>query len=60
MLSTAKRSTRIITLICLVLIASLVECFLILPAHMNHALSASKKQRWYDMPNRVFNRDRRG
>ncbi|WP_281927228.1 efflux RND transporter permease subunit [Roseibium album] len=42
--------------VAVVLIASLVECFLILPAHMNHALSASKKQRWYDMPNRVFNR----
>ncbi|CTQ60027.1 efflux RND transporter permease subunit [Roseibium album] len=42
--------------VAVVLIASLVECFLILPAHMNHALSASKKQRWYDLPNRVFNR----
>ncbi|MET1411912.1 efflux RND transporter permease subunit [Roseibium sp. HPY-6] len=42
--------------VAVVLIASLVESFLILPAHMNHALSASKKPRWYDMPNRVFNR----
>lgn len=42
--------------VAVVLIASLVESFLILPAHMNHALSASKKQRWYDYPNRVFNR----
>jgi multidrug efflux pump subunit AcrB len=42
--------------VAVVLIASLVESFLILPAHMNHALSASKKQRWYDFPNRLFNR----
>jgi multidrug efflux pump subunit AcrB len=42
--------------VAVVLIASLVESFLILPAHMNHALSASKKQRWYDFPNRIFNR----
>ncbi|MHA7777065.1 efflux RND transporter permease subunit [Roseibium sp. M-1] len=39
-----------------VLIASLVESFLILPAHMNHALKASRKPHWYDWPNRVFNR----
>ncbi len=42
--------------VAVVLIASLIESFLILPAHMNHALSASKKPRWYDMPNRFFNR----
>lgn len=40
----------------IVLIASLIESFLILPAHMRHALSASRKQRWYDLPNRAFNR----
>ncbi|WP_420414172.1 efflux RND transporter permease subunit [Roseibium sp.] len=39
-----------------VLIASLVESFLILPAHMRHSLAASKKQHWYDWPNRMFNR----
>ncbi|AQQ05514.1 acriflavine resistance protein B [Roseibium algicola] len=39
-----------------VLIASLVESFLILPAHMNHALKASKKKHWFDLPNRLFNR----
>lgn len=39
-----------------VLIASLVESFLILPAHMRHSLAASKKQHWYDLPNRLFNR----
>ncbi|MTH98137.1 efflux RND transporter permease subunit [Roseibium sp. RKSG952] len=39
-----------------VLIASLIESFLILPAHMRHALEANRKPRWYDAPNRVFNR----
>ncbi|WP_428647728.1 efflux RND transporter permease subunit [Roseibium sp.] len=42
--------------VCVVLIASLVESFLILPAHMYHALAASKKNHWYDWPNRFFNR----
>ncbi len=39
-----------------VLIASLVECFLILPRHMAHALAHSAKTHWYDMPSRVVNR----
>jgi multidrug efflux pump subunit AcrB len=39
-----------------VLIASLVECFLILPNHMAHALAHSAKTHWYDMPSRVVNR----
>ena len=39
-----------------VLLASLVECFLILPNHMAHAIGASHKQHWYDMPSRVVNR----
>ena len=38
-----------------VLIASLVECFLILPNHMAHALAHSAKTHWYDMPSRVVN-----
>ena len=38
------------------LIASLVECFLILPAHMRHALSAQNRKPWYDAPSRAFNR----
>ena len=38
-----------------VLIASLVECFLILPNHMSHALLAIDKKRWYDMPSRIMN-----
>jgi multidrug efflux pump subunit AcrB len=39
-----------------VLIASLVECFLILPNHMAHAIAHSAKEHWYDWPNRVVNR----
>ncbi|SLN51261.1 efflux RND transporter permease subunit [Ruegeria meonggei] len=39
-----------------VLIASLIECFLILPNHMAHAIAHSAKEHWYDMPNRVVNR----
>jgi len=39
-----------------VLIASLVECFLILPNHMAHALAHSAKTHWYDLPSRVVNR----
>lgn len=38
-----------------VLLASLAECFLILPNHMSHALVAINKRRWYDMPSRVVN-----
>jgi multidrug efflux pump subunit AcrB len=39
-----------------VLAASLVECFLILPNHMAHALAAGAKEHWYDVPSRVVNR----
>ncbi len=45
-----------------VLIASLVECFLILPHHMAGALAAQARQktaswtRWLDLPSRVVNR----
>jgi multidrug efflux pump subunit AcrB len=39
-----------------VLAASLVECFLILPNHMAHALAHSAKTHWYDLPSRVVNR----
>ena len=38
-----------------VLLASLVECFLILPNHMAHALTHSAKEHWYDWPNRKVN-----
>jgi multidrug efflux pump subunit AcrB len=39
-----------------VLAASLIECFLILPNHMAHALAHSAKVHWYDIPSRVVNR----
>lgn len=39
-----------------VLIASLVECFLILPRHMSHALIHTAKEHWYDWPSRQVNR----
>ncbi len=39
-----------------VLAASLVECFLILPNHMAHAMTSADKERWYDMPSRIVNR----
>ncbi|SHF51921.1 Multidrug efflux pump subunit AcrB [Litoreibacter ascidiaceicola] len=39
-----------------VLLASLVECFLILPNHMSHALAAQAKERWYDWPSRTVTR----
>ncbi len=39
-----------------VLAASLVECFLILPNHMSHAIAHSAKEHWYDIPSRLVNR----
>jgi len=39
-----------------VLAASLIECFLILPNHMSHALAHSDRDHWYDLPSRVVNR----
>ena len=39
-----------------VLLASLVECFLILPNHMAHALKHTAKEHWYDWPSRTVNR----
>lgn len=38
-----------------VLIASLIECFLILPNHMAHALASNAKEKWYDWPSRTVN-----
>lgn len=38
-----------------VLIASLLECFLILPHHMSHALAARGKH-WYDWPSAQFDK----
>jgi multidrug efflux pump subunit AcrB len=39
-----------------VLIASLVECFLILPHHMKHALTHTAREHWYDWPSRQANK----
>ncbi|RYH10575.1 efflux RND transporter permease subunit [Tropicimonas sp. IMCC6043] len=39
-----------------VLVASLIESFLILPNHMRHALAAGTRRRWYDWPSYQFNR----
>ncbi|MEL6644512.1 MAG: efflux RND transporter permease subunit [Pseudomonadota bacterium] len=39
-----------------VLAASLIECFLILPNHMAHALAHSAKEHWYDWPSRQVNK----
>ncbi len=38
-----------------VLIASLVECFLILPNHMSHSVTIGGKTAWYDLPSRIVN-----
>jgi len=38
-----------------VLLASLMECFIILPNHMSHSVG-QKADKWYDIPSRVFNR----
>ena len=38
-----------------VLFASLVECFLILPNHMSHALKSVNDRKWYDTPSYIFN-----
>ena len=39
-----------------VLTASLLECFLILPNHLSHAIAHANKDHWYDMPSRIVNR----
>lgn len=39
-----------------VLLASLMECFLILPNHLAHALTHSKDSHWYDWPSRQVNK----
>jgi multidrug efflux pump subunit AcrB len=40
----------------IVLLASLIECFLILPNHLVHALSHIGEDKWYDWPSRQVNR----
>lgn len=39
-----------------VLIASLIECFLILPNHMAHSIGSAEHNHWYDWPSRQVNR----
>jgi len=39
-----------------VLAASLIECFLILPHHMSKALVVSAKRKWYDVPSHFVNK----
>jgi len=38
-----------------VLIASLAECFLVLPNHMAHSITTSSRIRWYDWPSHIMN-----
>ncbi len=38
-----------------VLIASLAECFLVLPNHMAHSITNSNSIRWYDWPSHIMN-----
>lgn len=42
--------------VCIVLLVSLVECFLILPNHLAHAMEESGRDKWYDWPSRQVNR----
>ena len=39
-----------------VVIASLLECFFVLPAHMRHALTMGARETWIDAPSRFVNR----
>ena len=39
----------------LVLVASLIECFIVLPNHMGHALTTAGQGKWYDRPSHIFN-----
>ncbi|WP_339947266.1 efflux RND transporter permease subunit [uncultured Albimonas sp.] len=42
--------------VCVVLAASLAECFLVLPHHMRHAIAGGRRRRWYDRPSEWVNR----
>ncbi|MGL4236459.1 efflux RND transporter permease subunit, partial [Tabrizicola sp.] len=42
--------------VCIILAVSLVECFLILPNHLAHAVKDIGRNRWYDWPSRQTNR----
>ncbi|PUB15447.1 efflux RND transporter permease subunit [Yoonia sediminilitoris] len=39
-----------------VLAASLIECFLILPNHLSHAIAHTAKDHWYDLPSKFVNK----
>ncbi len=39
-----------------VLAASIVECFLILPHHLSHSIGTKGGHKWYDVPSRIVNR----
>ena len=39
-----------------VMLVSLIECFLILPNHLAHAMAKSVQERWYDWPSKQVNR----
>ena len=39
-----------------VLAASLLECFVILPHHLSKSIGHSEKDHWYDLPSRIVNR----
>lgn len=39
-----------------VLLASLAECFLILPNHLSHSIGSTAKLHWYDWPSRQVNK----
>ena len=39
-----------------VMLVSLIECFLILPNHLAHAMAKSVEARWYDYPSRQVNK----
>lgn len=36
----------------MVLLASLLECFIILPNHLSHSIASTAKSHWYDWPSR--------
>lgn len=48
--------TDIPVTVAIILMVSLVECFLILPNHLAHAMVDAGKHRWYDWPSRQVNR----
>ena len=39
-----------------VMLVSLIECFLILPNHLAHAMAKSREEKWYDYPSRQVNK----